>query len=293
MAPSGRSPCSLKPTTRGISIDIGWPSIAASASMPPTPQPSMPRPLIIVVCESVPTSVSGYACTGPSWRRLVGREDHAREVLEVDLVDDARVGRDDLEALEGALAPAQERVALLVALELLLGVEAEGVAGAEHVDLHRVVDDQLGGHQRVDLGRVAAQVGHRVAHRGEVDDGGHAREVLHHDARGREGDLLGGLGVVVPLGQRLDVLGADADAVLVAEQVLEQDLQGEGQARDVELRLQRVQPEDLVRVAADLEIRARVKGIVSHTSTLPRYTQADPPRSRPLLACRPQRARRR
>ena len=29
----------LKPTTSGISIEIGWPSIAASASMPPTPQP--------------------------------------------------------------------------------------------------------------------------------------------------------------------------------------------------------------------------------------------------------------
>ena len=43
----------------GISIEIGWPSIAASASMPPTPQPTTPRPLTIVVCESVPTSVSG------------------------------------------------------------------------------------------------------------------------------------------------------------------------------------------------------------------------------------------
>ena len=30
--------------------------------MPPTPQPSTPRPLTIVVCESVPTSVSGNAC---------------------------------------------------------------------------------------------------------------------------------------------------------------------------------------------------------------------------------------
>ncbi len=59
--PSGSSPVSLKPTTCGISIEIGWPSIAASASMPPTPQPSTPRPLIIVVCESVPTSVSGNA----------------------------------------------------------------------------------------------------------------------------------------------------------------------------------------------------------------------------------------
>ena len=59
VAPSGSSPSSRKPITCGISIDTGWPSIAASASMPPTPQPSTPRPLTIVVCESVPTSVSG------------------------------------------------------------------------------------------------------------------------------------------------------------------------------------------------------------------------------------------
>ena len=39
--------------------------MTASASMPPTPQPSTPSPLIIVVCESVPTSVSGNAT--PSW----------------------------------------------------------------------------------------------------------------------------------------------------------------------------------------------------------------------------------
>ena len=44
-----------------MSIETGWPSIAASASMPPTPQPSTPSPLTIVVCESVPTTVSGYA----------------------------------------------------------------------------------------------------------------------------------------------------------------------------------------------------------------------------------------
>ena len=77
----------------------------------------------------------------------------------------------------------RKRVALLVALELALGVDAERVARAEGVDLHRVVDDQLGRHQRVDLRRVAAQLGHRVAHRGEVDDRGHAGEVLHHHAR--------------------------------------------------------------------------------------------------------------
>ena len=39
-------------------MEIGWPNIAASASMPPTPQPSTDKPLIIVVWELVPTSVS-------------------------------------------------------------------------------------------------------------------------------------------------------------------------------------------------------------------------------------------
>ena len=33
--------------------------MAASASMPPTPQPSTPKPLTMVVWESVPTKVSG------------------------------------------------------------------------------------------------------------------------------------------------------------------------------------------------------------------------------------------
>jgi len=59
VVPAGSWPVSLKPTTCGMSMVTGWPSIAASASMPPTPQPSTPRPLIMVVCESVPTSVSG------------------------------------------------------------------------------------------------------------------------------------------------------------------------------------------------------------------------------------------
>ena len=42
-------------------MDSGWPSMAASASMPPTPHPSTPRPLTMVVWESVPTRVSQYA----------------------------------------------------------------------------------------------------------------------------------------------------------------------------------------------------------------------------------------
>ncbi len=61
VAPSGSSPERRKPTTCGTSIESAWPSIAASASIPPQPQPSTPSPFTIVVCESVPTSVSGNA----------------------------------------------------------------------------------------------------------------------------------------------------------------------------------------------------------------------------------------
>ena len=61
----------------GVSSTSGWPSITASASMPPTPQPRTPSPLIIVVCESVPTSVSGNATT-PSRRAAARRGRGAR-----------------------------------------------------------------------------------------------------------------------------------------------------------------------------------------------------------------------
>ena len=55
----GKRPVISKPTTCGISIVQGWPSMAASASIPPTPQPTTPSAFTIGVCESVPTTVSG------------------------------------------------------------------------------------------------------------------------------------------------------------------------------------------------------------------------------------------
>ncbi len=55
------SPEMRSPTTGGSNMDNGWPSMAASASIPPTPHPSTPSPFTITVCESVPTSVSQKA----------------------------------------------------------------------------------------------------------------------------------------------------------------------------------------------------------------------------------------
>ncbi len=59
VTPSRSPPLRCTPTTSGVRKYTGWPSMPASASMPPTPQPTTPIPLIIVVWVSVPTSVSG------------------------------------------------------------------------------------------------------------------------------------------------------------------------------------------------------------------------------------------
>ena len=185
------------------------------------------------------------------------REDHLAEVLEVDLVADPGRRRHHAEVVERLLAPAQEGVALLVALVVAVGVDVEGARVAEGVDLDRVVDHQVDRDERVDARGVAAQVVHRVAHRGQVDDRGHAGEVLHQDAGGLEGDLDARLGVGVPAGDRLDVVGGDGVAVLEPQRVLQQDLQRVRQPRDVEALLQRVEPVDLVLATADLEASPR------------------------------------
>ena len=171
MAPSGMRPVSSKPATSGISMEIGWPSIAASASMPPTPQPSTPRPLTMVVWAVRADHRVRHGDPAPV---LLLRPDGAGQIFEIDLVADAGAGRHDAEIAEGRLAPAQELVALAVALELAPDIGAEGIGAAVGIHHHRMVDDEVHGVYRVDFLRVAAEPGHGVAHGGEIDHRRHA-----------------------------------------------------------------------------------------------------------------------
>ena len=228
---------------------------------------------------------------------VVGREHEAREVLEVDLVADARAGRHQTEVPEGALGPTQELVSLEVAriLDRDVGVVRRG--SARPLGDHRVVDDQLDGDEGVDLGGVAAQAGERVAHRGQVDHGRDAGEVLHQDALGREGDLVRRcartlpvpFGVGTPARHRHDVVGRDVRAVLVAQQVLEEDLDGVGEPIDVVPLGQhgRLDVEDLVGAVANCKIgagaegvgvRCRGGGVRAHLPILPWAWRDRPPR---------------
>ncbi len=154
-------------------------------------------------------------------------EDDAREVFEIHLMADARVGRDDFEVAKTLLAPAEEGVALDIALHFEVGVEGESARRAEFVDLDRVVDHEFGREQRIDFLRVAAEIANGVAHRGEIDDGRNAREILEQDAGGHEGDFSfrsarGGRGV--PGGQRANVVRVNEAVVFMAQKIFEQNL---------------------------------------------------------------------
>ena len=174
----------------------------------------------------------------------------AGQVLDVDLVHDAGARRHHLEVVEGALTPAQELVALAVALVLDLDVALERVGGTEQVGDHRVVDHQVGGCQRVDLIRVAAEVADRLTHGGEVDDARHAGEVLHDHPRRGELDLHAGVGRRIPLRDRLDVVLGDVGAVLGAQQILGEHLEAVGKFLGTGHRVQAV---DLVTLVPDLQ----------------------------------------
>ncbi len=145
---------------------------------------------------------------------------------------DAGAGRHHAEIVERPRPPAQERVALAVPLIFLVDIDLEGLVGAEGVDHHRMVDDEIDRGERIDLLRVAAELGHRVAHGGEIDHGGHAGEVLHQHARRAEGDLAVALAVLEPERDAANIVGGDGAPILVTQQVLQQHLERERQIAD-------------------------------------------------------------
>ncbi len=161
------------------------------------------------------------------------RRDYGREIFEVDLMDNACARRHHAEVLERLLSPPKERVALAVALVLEVDVALEGEHGAEAVDLHGVVDNQIGRHQRVDLANVAAETGHRRAHRGEIDHGGNAGEVLQDHTGRKEWELPALLaGARLPAGERTHMALVGELAASIAQHVLEQDSHREREAVD-------------------------------------------------------------
>ena len=146
---------------------------------------------------------------------------------------DAGARRHDAEIVEGRLAPAQELVALAVALVFELDIPARRRAALpKSSTITEWSMTRSTGTSGLIFSGSPPSAGHRVAHGGEVDHGRHAGEILHQHARRAEGDLALARLRRQPGGDAPDVVGGDRAAVLEAQQVLEQHLQREGQAGD-------------------------------------------------------------
>ena len=105
---------------------------------------------------------------------VVAVENDTSEVLKVDLMDDTRAGRNDLEVVKSLGSPLEELEALTVTLEFELLVGLGSILSASNIDLDGVIDDEIDWAERVDLGGVSAETVHGVTHGSEIDDSGHA-----------------------------------------------------------------------------------------------------------------------
>ena len=224
--------------------------------MPPTPQPSTPKPV-----DHRRVRIGADQRVGVSARRRRSSKTTRARNSRFTWWHDAGPRRHDLEVPERLLAPAEEARSARGCARTRTPRSDERGARAEDVDLDRVVDHELDRNQRVDLLRLAAQVGHGVAHRGEVDDGRDAGEVLEQDAGRRERDLAVRLVCRDPPGH-----GFDIRAVAGPKHVLEQDAQRVGEACHIPLLLQRVEPVDLELAIADRESGARGELVGGHAS---------------------------
>ena len=149
----------------------------------------------------------------------------ASQVLQVDLMHDTRAGRHHGEGLESLLAPLQKLITLGVALELTRQVALIGTGEACAVHLHGVVHHQIHRHQRLHRGRVLPQILHGRAHRRQIHQQRHPRQVLQNNARHGEGYLVIPLLPGFPPRQIRYIPLCHLQAVAIAQQTLQHNAQ--------------------------------------------------------------------
>ena len=199
----------------------------------------------------------------------------ARQVLEVDLVHDADARRHDLERVERLHAPFHELVALGVALELELHVEVERVlacrSGRPCTEWSTTRSTGTSG--SITFGFLPMSLATlRIAARSPSS--GHAGEVLQHDARDDERNLVGARARSAPSRRaRCTCCLGHLLAVAVAQHRLEHDADRDRKPRDLaDARgLERRQRIDSVPGSARSQAEAfvrRIEQVVSSSGAL-------------------------
>ena len=137
------------------------------------------------------------------------RKDDARQVFQVDLVDNSHIGRNYGEIVERCLSPAEKGIALTVAFELKKRIRMESVGSSEFVHLHRVVNHQFSRLQGIDRVWIAPKPLHCIAHRSQINNCRHAGKILHQHAGRSEGDFSRRRSRRLPLREKANVILRD------------------------------------------------------------------------------------
>src|ERR1700736_4813603 len=132
-------------------------------------------------------------------------------------MDDASVRRHHTKILKSSLSPAQERIALLIALELEQRIGLEGGRGGVVMPLDRVIDHPIDGDQRSSKRRIGAQIAKCIAHRGKIHYTRDSSEVLKQNTGRSKVDLARRFGSS-PFRDVLDITGFDSTPILTTEQ---------------------------------------------------------------------------
>ena len=124
-----------------------------------------------------------------------------------------------------------------------------------------MIDDEVRGYQRIGAFGICAHVAQRIAHGGQIDNARNAGEILQQHSSRTEVNLLRRR-ADLPGRHVFDIGRLHGRAVFGAQQVLEQDLDGVGNASDVRAAFfQRFQCVVLILAASDLERRSSTKAI--------------------------------
>ena len=157
-----------------------------------------------------------------------------RKVFKVNLVTDTGSRRYNAEVVKGALTPFKECVTFHVAFVFTIHVHLERARGAEFVDHNGVVNDQINRIQRVNFFSVTTEGNQTVAHRGKVNYGRNAGEILHQNACWTICDFTWVLTTVhSPFSEGFDVIDGDCLTIFKAQHVFQNHFQGSWQAREV------------------------------------------------------------
>ena len=149
---------------------------------------------------------------------------HFGKELQVDLMQDTAARRHHAEVRQALLRPPDEPIALCVAPEVDLEVEARRIRTGVVLHGDRMVDHQVDRYHRIHPRRIAAERSHRIAHGREVGQRRQAGRVVHQYACGKEIEFTASVEYTIGVHQRAQ------PGWRMQRHVLEQDAQRARQA---------------------------------------------------------------